>query len=368
MSKKLSPTAATLVAVERYLSTYVTFPVAEYAFVGALWAAATYLWPHFDAFPYLVITSDTKRSGKTRFSEVLSFVSSNARNMAGMTAATLFRSIRDEQPTMFIDEAESLSSEAASMMRSVLNVGYRKGQTIPRMGKNGVEEWPAYCPKAFILIGDVYDTLRDRSIIIRMRRGAPAERFVYDVATAAGKVLGAQLHEFATEHQTKVMECYVKHAGLPFLPDRDEEIWMPLFAICQTYAPERLDELTRIAVDMATEKTLPARVHTTLHGAEEEAEADEYARRLLVDLHTVMNGARSLFTADALSALLELPTGPWRKFKGTGLTPIDMANLLSRFGVEPKVIRVGGKQPDARVARGYRRDDVSAAVKANGLG
>ena len=130
-----------------FITGYVTFPNDDdYALVASLWAAATYLWPHFDAFPYLVITSDTKRSGKTRFSEILSFLCSNSRNMAGMTAATVFRTIRDEQPTMFIDEAESLSGESADTMRTVLNVGYRRGQTIPRVEKNRVVQWPAYCP------------------------------------------------------------------------------------------------------------------------------------------------------------------------------------------------------------------------------
>lgn len=363
MSKpKANPELAKLVTnAESYLLRYVSFTENSHAFVAALWAAGTYLWPHFDAFPYLTITSSTKRSGKSRFAELLSFMSSNPRNMAGMTPATVFRSIRDEQPTLFMDEAESLSSESASMIRSVLNIGYRKGQVIPRMGKQGVEEWPAYCPKAFILIGDVYDTLRDRSIIFTMRRGEAPTRFLFEPAKLDGNDIGAAFKEALEFHREAIMAAY-SVGGLEFLADRDEEIWLPLFAIASVLTPDRVVELQRIAVDMATDKTSDAKRHTNLLGAEKEAEEIEYAKRLVHDLLAIMGTAKSVFSTDALPKLYELPTGPWRRFRGEGLTAIDMSNMLSRFGVKPKSISVGTRK-DREVRRGYTRDNVMAGIK-----
>ncbi len=343
--------------LQAYIRQYVTFTNPDYAFAAALWTVGTYLWPHFDAYPYLTITSDTKRSGKTRFSEVLSFAASNPRNFAGMTAAALFRSIRDENPSVFIDEAETLSSEAASTMRAVLNVGYRRGQTIPRLGKNGVEEWPAYCPKVFVLIGDVYDTLRDRSIIVRMQRAEAKMRFIYDHARAEGQALRERAASVIADHGSAIVDRYTRHPGLTFLADRDEEIWLPLFAICEILAPSRVDELCRVAVDMSTEKTSEARRYVNLLGAERAAEDDEYARRLVHDLLTVINGAKSIFTADAIVALKELPTGPWRKYRGEGLSDRDLANLLARFGLTPVLVRKG-----KQVQRGYKRDAVEKAL------
>lgn len=360
---KTSQFAPLLAEVEAYFQRYVSFPSPDYAFAGALYAAATHLWPHFDAFPYMVITSATKRSGKTRFSEVLSFVAANARNLAGITPATVFRMIKDEKPTLIIDEAESLSGESAGMMRTVLNVGYRRGQTVPRTEKNQIVQFDVYCPKVFILIGDVFDTLRDRSIIIRMKRAEAPQRFLYEIAKNDGEALRDKLADVLTDRRDMVIDNYMQHEGLDFLPDRDEEIWLPLFAVCSLLAPERLTELKRVAVDMATEKTQDVRRYIESRDDEAAAADDEYARRLLRDLLEAMGTAKHLFTADALPALHGLTTAPWRKYKGEGLTAIEMSNLLSRFNLRPKLIKVNSKRKDEKVARGYRREDVEAALK-----
>lgn len=366
---KQSPDGQTIRDMEAYLSSYLSFTDKQYTFVLALWTLATYMWPYFDAFPYMVITSATKRSGKTRLSELLSFAASNARNFAGMTAATLFRSIRDENPTIFIDEAETLSSESADTMRSVLNVGYRKGQTIPRMGKNGVEQWPAYCPKVFILIGDVFDTLRDRSIIITMRRGEAPKRFLYEIAKAEGDDLGKRFAEIAVDSQSPIFEAYMNTTTtLSFLQDRDEEIWMPLFAIASVVCPDRMEELTRAAVDLATMKTADARRHTEIEmrEADREARDTEYGERLLADMHECFKrGEKFLFTTTLLTRLFEAPTAPWRRFRGEGLSAIDMSNLLSRFGVQPKLGREG-KGRASKNGRGYEAEKVLRALRELG--
>lgn len=366
-----------LTSLEAYVNKYVTFTNPDYSFVSALWAAGTFLFPRpvtdaegvtaipnvtFDAYPYLVVTADTKRSGKTRYSEVLSFLCARSRNYAGATAAAVFRSIRHECPTMFNDEVEGMAGERADTMRQILNAGYRRGQTIPRasaLDETGIEEWPVYCPKVFILIGDVYDTLRDRSILIRMQRAEAAARFVYSQAQAEGHALRADLEKLCAKSAKDIGAAYTSHKGLAFLQDRDEEIWLPLFAICEVLAPSRVVELQRVAVDMATEKTSPARRYVNLQGAEQAAEDDEYSRRLLQNVADVYTkGERAVFTRDLLPRLHELVTGPWRKFRGTGLTAIDLANMLSRFGLEPKLVKIKGT-----VARGYQRAEVERAAK-----
>lgn len=360
-----STTSHLIRETESFLLRYVSFPSTDHSFAAALWAVGTYLWPDFDAYPYLVITSDTKRSGKSRFSELLQFLSNNPRGMTGVTVATIFRSIKDQQPTLFIDEAETLASGEANTLRSVLNAGYRRGQMVPRIQDNVVEDFPTYCPKCFVLIGDVYDTLRDRSIVVRMKRSAAPSRFVYTIAKSDGNGIADQLKSTAAAHKEEILTAYTNHEGLPYLQDRDEEIWTPLFAICSVLAPERIEELQRVAVDMSTEKTADARRHADLtKTAEVDAESDEYALRLLRDLYTVMGTHKTIFTTDALAALRALSTGPWRKFRGEGLTAMEMGSLLGQFkGVRPKLIRVGGKGKNAKVARGYTRAMVETALR-----
>lgn len=346
---------------ENYLKHYMKFQREDDALVTALYAAATHLWPHFDAFPYLHITANTKRAGKTRLSELLGFLAANAFNVTGATAATIFHTIRDESPTLLMDEIESLSSEAANTMRSVLNAGYRQGQTVPRMGKGGVvEQWPSYCPKVFIGIGDLFDTLRDRTIQIRLVRSDAPTRFVRVIAEPDGQEIRDELHKELTENRNVILDWYQSSGGLSFLTDRDEEIWMPLFAVCNHLAPECVEELKRIAVDMATLKTAVARRHVELVETEEQAMEHEYGVKLLRDLSSLIAKQKKnyMISADLLDALKAIPTAPWRAFRGDGLTVIDMANLLSKFGVNPKQIKVS----KGVVRRGYKKEDVEKGL------
>lgn len=379
---KHAPGAALIRALETFLTRFVTFANPDTAFVAALWILGTYLWPDFDTYPYLVITSDVKRSGKTRFAELLSFVTLRGRLFTSVTAASLFQTIKEEQPTIFIDEAEKLGSETARAEREILNAGYRRGSSVPRWSKQGRVEWPTYCPKVFILIGDVFDTLRDRSIILRMWRGEPKERFFFAPVMKQGAELQIQISDLLgvsllvpddprdparlprrepTATTAAIYTAYQTGAGLDFLFDRDEEIWSPLFAIARVLCPERVAELRRIAVDFATEKTQEARDHKALHNLEKLTENDEYAERLLRDMALVFkadHGERTkISTVLMIEALKGIPTAPWRKYRGDGLSPELMASLLKRFGIAPALFKARGK-----VARGYKREEIQKAV------
>lgn len=361
--------------VEQYLSKYMVFPNDGMRFVVALWIILTYLWPELDVMPYLSISASTKRAGKTRLLELLSFVTANPRWMTGGTGPTMFYMIRDEAPTLLFDEAERLSSEAAGIIREAMNSGYRNGQTIPRMGEGKkVEHWPSFCPKAFSLIGDVNDTLRDRSVVVRLKRGAPEQMeklatFKHSRASAEGNAIGLAVKQHVEDHKKALLDYADSYYGPAFLTsDRDVELWLPLFVVCQVFAPNRVTELQRIAADMAAEKTAEARSYSELNqeGAEQQAEREEYGVILLRDMLAVMNGEKQVTTADALQRLYDLPTAPWRRFKGTGLTPVMMGELLSAFGVSPKPIRYGKQYKGAGqpVRRGYTRADVEKALKA----
>lgn len=353
---------APLAALEAYFTRYLSFPDASFPFVAALWTLATHCWADFDVFPYLVVTSATKRSGKTRLSELVGFACNTPRNLTAMTPAGIFKSIAVEHPTLIMDEAEVLNSAVKDSMSQVLNAGYRKGQGVRRISSetdDGFKDWDVFCPKMFVLIGDVNDTLRDRSIVLWMRRGEAPTRFLYRIAQDEGAVLRDTLAALAKDQQASILDAYERLA-LPFLTDRDEELWLPLFALCTVLAPERIGFLQRTAVDLSADKTRTASSWRELAGVETDVENDEYAKRLLRDVATVMDGRRQMFGEELLEGLKALDVAPWRRFRGDGLTKQGMADLLARFkshGLAPRLLKIHGK-----VLRGYRREDVQKAL------
>lgn len=369
-----TPYAALVIELENFVAAYVTYPDGGYKFVLALWTLATYMWPEFDAFPYVAITAATKRSGKTRCMEILSFVASHAKRLTGATAASMFRSLKQDPSVMFFDESEKMGSDAATDLRAVVNTGYRKGGSIERTGEKGkVETFLTYCPKVFVLIGDVTDTYRDRSIIVRMVRAQPPKRFLWETAESEGKELGERLQTAVADMKSIVRQVYGNadlFDSLSFLNDRDAEIWAPLFAVCTAFCPSRVVELTAVAADFATLKTAPSRKHSAveLQAAEDNAMEQEYAERLLADIFRVMGDYRYLWTEDLLAALFALPTGPWRRLRGTGITAVNIADMMKRFELRPKMIRSPGGRKHSKMLRGYTREDVVTAMRRYSAG
>jgi hypothetical protein len=356
--------------IEAYIKQYLSFEVQGVTLPIALWIIGTHCFQLFDSFAYIVITSKTKRSGKTRLSEVMSFAASVPMTFSSMTPSTLFRVINPDPkryyspnqpfvpPTIIFDEAESLSSEAAGTMRSVLNAGYRKGQSVPRTVGQEVIQFKVYCPKIFILIGDVYDTLRDRSIVVDMVRGESPKRFLYDEAQGEGAVIRHEIKETLSQPTQDQIVKHYQEVRAQFLSDRDEEIWLPLFAICAAIAPERMRELQRIAVDLSALKTADKQAYKNLDMFESQKEQQEYAERAAVDLLAVINGEKAISTADAVTKLRELDLSPWRTFRGKGIDQHSLSDLLAGIGIPSVNVRFG-----KQVLKGYRKLDVETVVR-----
>lgn len=387
-----TPKPSTVKDIETFISTYATLANDHYLLPLALWVAGTHIWPTFDCFPYLVITAYVKRAGKTRLMELLAMLTANGKTFSSDSPAAMFRSLaadKPEQPgfmdgpietaedffkpTMFIDEAEKLNHENHPA-REFLNKGYKRGQTITRVQGNEVVDFECYCPKAFVLIGDVYDTLRDRSIVVTMRRRSPIEaanetKFRRSIVEPAAKQLRDSIRNRVCEMRSDIDEIYGSMDSLSFLNDRDEELWTPLFAIAKILCPERMAELTKSAVDIATEKTIERRNWREVLNAEEtKADNAEAGILLLRDMLALTAGKLFIRSSELVDKLKEIPTSPWRAYKGHGLSMQDCAYLLDAMNIRPKLIRMKpGKYTPKAISRGYRREDLTAAAKLVGL-
>lgn len=322
--------------------------------VLALWSIATHLFDCFDTIPYLAITSPTKRCGKTRAAELLELVSANPQRTVGISVAALFRSIDLKKPTLLIDEAESLrgKDDRATALREILNAGYRKGQKVIRcFGGNGKDwkprEFETYCPKVLVLIGSLPETLADRCIPVQMKRRTDEtlERFRFGRAKRETKSLVRSVNQWARANRTAVKRWYEKN-DLTCLADREAELWLPLFAVWNAIAPDRLPELESIALKLS--------------GAKTANEPCDLAIKLLADIRNQFDegGADRLSTEVLLSKLnadKELPWCVWNH--GKGLNPHNLGRMLAPFGMRPGTVRF----PAGDTAKGYYRDDFTDA-------
>lgn len=355
--------------IEAYINRYVALPseIEGQSLVLALWAIHTWMYERFSSTPYLAITAATKQAGKTLCMEVLGLICRGSQQLATLRPLALLRVIRvhEGRVTLFVDEAEKLSSAAIGDLRSIFTTGYRRGGEHIVTKQEEYTRYTTFCPKAFALIGDVMDVVRDRSITVHLRRGVPAADFLAEREAAEGE---AEAIEQAIRGYFVEVPAMVQPM---FLGGREREIWTVLFSIAAALKLDSatMEKLERSAADLVGLKSLEARRYSS-EEAEAEAGQDTAGDRAIKDLREVLKGESFIASAEAVARLKAIPTSPWRTFKGQGLNEIVLANLVSRFGVRPRTRNVrtggagkGGTGKGKQVGvRGYFSKDVNASV------
>lgn len=367
-------------AIRAFLLSYIMFPDPVLADVCALWAMGTHVYNKFDSFGYLVITAAVKRSGKTALAECISMVSHDAFMGTGITPSVI-RDYIAMGKSVFFDESELLNSEASNTMRSYLNIGYRYGQKIPvRVGPDEIREMPAYGPKCFVLIGDVNDTLRDRSIVIELHPSTePPNVYRFRTAkTQADRIVGNVDNDTRDSDLTDAINAgyhgeIFDAFDVPILRNREGEVWSVIFSLAKAFCPERLETIIACAVNLASTKmTTEKRRFSEIRNTEEGKRTDDtFTKWALTDMLSVFRaGDKQLYTADIIDRMKEIPTSPWRTFKGSGLEPQRLSDLLSSHNVKSADLKTYERDRHGKVIRpykqivkrGYRKVDVEDAI------
>ncbi len=228
----------------------------------ALYTMSTYVFQVYRAFPYIHLTGE-RGSGKTTVLDVLKPLVFNGLQIVNPTQAVLFRMVENSSPTLLIDEAERFRGKEAdkSPIMEVLRSGYRCGGVVMRCKPphfQEILEYRTYGPKMFASINEIDPVLRDRSILIRMRRKTKKDRAVAYIDDAKNTGYATRLRDacylFALQYAPGLRAEYetgcVKVPGLEDMDGRVRELYTPIMNLACLIDRQRGDEEFGLSLTM----------------------------------------------------------------------------------------------------------------------
>jgi hypothetical protein len=338
--------AELLNSVELFLARFIAYPSPEALIAHVLWVAHTHRMDAWDSTPRIAFLSPEPGSGKSRALEVTELLVPRPVLAVNTTPSYLFRKVSDEAgpSTLLYDEIDTVFGPKAKdneEIRGLLNAGHRKGAVAGRCVVRGTtittEELPAYCAVALAGLDDLPDTIRTRSVIIRMRRRAPdetVEPFRHRVHSGQGYLLRDALASWM---------AVVEEGAWPEMPrqitDRDADVWEALFAVADAAGGEWPERARDAGVSLVTAVT------ETPTGL---------GIQLLSDIRTIFDEASQdrLSTDTVLKSLNHIEEAPWGNIRGNPLDARGLAARLRKYEVGPKSIRIGDN-----VFKGYEKGD-----------
>lgn len=335
-----------------FIARFVSFLNDHQRVAVTLWVIHTHCVAAADQSPYLHVHSAERRSGKSRLIEVVTELVHEPLYVASISPAALFRAISGMTPTLLLDEADAIFSkgkskdETTDSLRGVLNAGARRGAYVLRANpkSHDVEKFSVFCPKLIAGIGEIPDTIADRSIPIEMRRKAPGEP-VEKWRARRGEAEAHPIRDAIADWAGRSIDLLdVDEVDLPEeLGDRAQDAWEPLIAIADLAGEQWGDRARAAAVALSSESD-PA--------------DGSLGVRLLADIRDVFNagGVDRYWTADLIEKLTLIEDAPWGDWFGEQIKPRRVAELLRPYGVRPDSIRQG-----EHTRKGYRRDQFEDA-------
>ncbi len=283
--------------------------------------------------PILTVESPEKRCGKTTLASLLAQLAAQPLPASNISTAAVFRTIEKYRPTLIIDEGDTFLRDNDEM-RGVLNSGHnRNAAYVVRCEGDDHEPrvFSTWCPKAIFIIGSPPDTLRDRSVIIRLRRkrrGETVVRFRADRAEAFAE-MQSKAARWALDHLANLK------AADPEMPtalnDRAADNWRILLAIADEAGGD-WPRLTREAAQALSGDGII------------DDEAASAGALILSDTRAIFagRGVSAIGSAELIRALCELPEAPWSEWRhGKPITTRGLAKLLRSFEIRPRHSRTG---------------------------
>ena len=241
------------------------------------------------------------------------------------------------------------SPATTKQLRGILNSGHTRDTAFVvrcEGDDNTPKEFSTWSPKAIAAIGKLAATLRDRAIILPMRRKKPGERVAK--LRAQDSEVFVTLRRKAARWAGDNLE--VLKDARPEIPqalnDRAQDNWEPLLSIAGLAGGDwpQLAWAAAFSLNSAAE-----------------AEDDSLRVQLLADIEAVFTAlnCERVFSKRLIAELVADETKPWATFKnGKPITERQLARLLADFKIKPAATRI----EDSR-AKGYLRADFEDALE-----
>jgi len=303
----------------------------------ALWVIHTYTFDLRSCSPLLVLTSPTKRCGKTTALETIGSMVRRPLATSSISPAALFRVIESHHPTLLIDEYDTFFS-ANEALRGIVNSGHRKGSAhvIRCVGEDHeAKAFSTWAPKLLAGIGGLPDTVVDRSIVIELRRKLSSELVERGAGLFDGSTIRSKIARWVRDHRTTIANA---DPELPSaLHDRAQDNWRPLFAIAEAAGGEWPRHVREAAMSLAAR----------------DAEDGSTGVLLLADIKEYFagTGVTKASTETLVEHLTALEERPWHDYRnGKPITAALLSRRMTEFGVTSKTIRIG-----ADTKKGFER-------------
>ncbi|NEY35677.1 DUF3631 domain-containing protein [Streptomyces sp. PRKS01-65] len=352
--------AVLLNEVEAFHRRFNVFPT-EAAYVAVvLWDAHTHLLDCFESTPRLAFLSPEPGSGKSRALEIVETLVPNAMAAVDASAAALFRAVSGvdgRRPTILFDEIDTIFGPKAGeneQLRGFINAGHRRNRPMFRCVGDGanqtVQAFHSYAAVAVAGLGSLPDTIRDRAVIIRMRRRARNEKvepYRTRIHEREGFALRDRLAAWAEQVTERIMGAW------PEMPDgvtdRPADVWEPLIAIADAAGGDWPERARAACVALVT--------------ASKANDKGSLGVRLLTDLRDhVMVGIDRLPTVAILDRLNALDDAPWADLHGKPLDNRRLSKMLAEYmTADNEPITSRNIKTAGSVLKGYYAADLADA-------
>ena len=313
----------------------------------ALYAIMTHLTSMLDLVPYLNVRSEVKRSGKSIVGTLMRHVVRRPVLTANASPAYLYR--QTGEPTFIIDEGDTFVA-LSDELGGILNAGYARDMTVGRTAQHGRDFVPVdlnpFGPKVICGIGDLPETIQDRSIILDLRRKKPTDRVdrfnrrMRKVYRERGDLLKQMIVRWIADSWDKLDQ----HD--PMVPedldDRAHDNWEPLLMVADVAAGAWSVRARNVARTLSALRDQVGELELLLTDVQAIFNDSQSYVHIDRDGHQWTMPGHLLTPTELTRRLVAIEERPWSSYGSTNraITTDMVGKLLGRAKVQSKPTRV----------------------------